>query len=114
MKRFSEHDYLAYYQPSSSRLAGVINPRRLIKAQHTIAGFKFGCNLMDGQVEKVTRLGIDKKESTTSNDLFRIEIEMYEKSQANNDSLHCTVRAKRVILATGVYTNIIPKLQVSV
>ena len=112
MKRFSEHDYLAYYQPASSRLAGVINPRRLIKAHHTIAGSKFGCHLMDGQVEKVTRLGIDKKESTTSNDLFRIEIEMYEKSQTNNDSLHCTVRAKRVILATGVYTNIIPKLQV--
>ena len=60
MKRFSDHEYLAYHQPPSLRLAGVINPRRLIKAQHTIAGSKFGCHLMDGQVEKVTRLGIDK------------------------------------------------------
>ena len=112
MKSFSDHEYLAYYQPPSSRLAGVINPRRLIKAQHTIASSKFGCHLMDGQVEKVTRLEINKEDSITSNSLFQIEIKQYQTSHVNNHTLHCTVRAKRVILATGVYTNIIPKLQV--
>ena len=112
MKRFSDHEYLAYHQPPSSRLAGVINPRRLIKAQHTIAGSKFGCHLMDGQVEKVTRLEINKEDSITSNSLFQIEIKQYQTSHVNIRTLHCTVRAKRVILATGVYTNIIPKLQV--
>ena len=112
MKSFSDHEYLAYYQPPSSRLAGVINPRRLIKAQHTIAGSKFGCHLMDGQVEKVTRLEINKEDSITSKSLFEIEINKYQTSNVNNHNLHCTVRAKRVILATGVYTNIIPKLEV--
>ena len=112
MKSFSDHEYLAYYQPPSSRLAGVINPRRLIKAQHTIASSKFGCHLMDGQVEKVTRLEIDKEHSITSNSLFQIDIKKYPASVVNNHTLHCTVRAKRIILATGVYTNIIPKLQV--
>lgn len=114
MKRFSDQEYLAYYQPPSSRLAGVINPRKLIKAQHTIAGSKFGCRLMDGQVENVTRLEIDKEESITSNNLFKIVIKMYETSHVSNDTMYCTVRAKRVILATGAYTNIIPKLQVGV
>ena len=112
MKRFSDHDYLAYYQPPSSRLAGVINPRRLIKAQHTIAGSKFGCRLMDGQVEKVSRLEISTKDSIASNSLFQIEIKKYETCHVSIQNLYCTVRAKRVILATGAYTNIIPKLQV--
>lgn len=67
---------------------------------------------MDGQVEKVTRLEINKEDSVTPNSLFQMEIKKYQTCHVNNHTLDCTVRAKRVILATGVYTNMIPKLQV--
>ena len=110
-------DHFSFHQPPSSKMAGVINPRKLIKAQHTIASSKYGCELIDGQVDKITRIKANDDDKSNSTSIFVLDVTKY--SDPTTPSLKgisdniTQIRTKRVILATGVYTNITPLLQVS-
>ena len=108
------NDHVSFYQPSSSKMAGTINPRKLIKAQHKIAASKYGCKLIDGQVDKVTRLRDHYENNAT--EMFILDVMKYsDAKQLSSDQQSkngIQIRAKRIILANGVYTNIIPLLKV--
>ena len=97
-------------------MAGIVNPRMLIKAQQKIAQRIYGCELVDGQVDKVARSdskckGIDQRQS-----LFMVDITTYPMNEIGGNisaEKPMQVLSKKVILAGGVYTNILPVLEVS-
>ena len=83
-----------------------MNPRKLIKAQQSIAKTKYGCDFIEGQVERK-----DNEEE------FKFVLDVRRYSDANSSSAseeHVQIKTKRIILATGVYTNILPKYQVNI
>ena len=97
-------------------MAGIINPRRLIKAQHEISSSKYGCELMHGQVDKIKRVDVNEKGSNNTNTLFLVDVAKYPTNHSTSSAIstkECVeIYAKRIILANGVYTNILPKFQV--
>ena len=97
-------------------MAGVINPRKLIKAQHKISVSKYGCEMIDGQVDKITRIEKNVNDIDDMGSLFKLDILRYKtigpSSTTSGLGQWAQVLAKKVILANGVYTNIIPKYQV--
>ena len=111
------NDHFSFHQPPSTKMAGVINPRKLIKAQHTIASSKYGCELIDGQVDKITRIKDNTDDKNDSLSIFVLDVTKYAESvpppKKDISDQNTQIRTKRIILATGVYTNIKPLLQVS-
>ena len=96
-------------------MAGVINPRKLIKAQQKLASSKHGCRLLDGQVERITKMKEDGHNLKFRESYFLVDVSKYvtgSSIEASSTNVSTQVKTKRVILATGVYTNILPILQV--
>ena len=110
-------NHFAYHQSPSTKMAGVVNPRKLIKAQQSIAKTKYGCEFMEGQVDKIARIRQIKKENNGAEFKFVLDVRKYSASNSSSTSAsveNVQIKAKRIILATGVYTNILPEYQVNV
>ena len=97
-------------------MAGIINPRKLIKAQHEISSSKYSCELINGQVDKIKRVDQNEKSSNDTKNLFLVDVRKYSINHSTSSELstkeYVQVYARRVILANGVYTNILPVFQV--
>ena len=116
---FSYHrlpeNHFAYHQSPSTKMAGVVNPRKLIKAQQSIAKTKFGCAFIEGQVDKIARITQIEKEVIGAEFKFVLDVKRYFDSNSSSaEREHIKIKANRIILATGVYTNILPKYQVNI
>ena len=108
-------NHFAYHQSPSTKMAGVVNPRKLIKAQQSIAKTKYGCEFMEGQVDKISKIGQIEKEDNWAESKFVLDVRKYSDSNSSSASeKHVQINANRIILATGVYTNILPKYQVNI
>ena len=97
-------------------MAGIVNPRMLIKAQQKIAQLKYGCELVDGQVDKVARVDSKCQDIDQRKSLFMVDITTYPLNKIGGDisaGKPMQVLSKKVILAGGVYTNILPVLEVN-
>ena len=95
---------IAYHQPNNS---GYISPRKLVKAQQTIASSKYGCLFLNGQAESIEK---------PDENLFCITVKRYldekERVDGKENTQTLKVQAKRIIIATGAYANVKPDLQV--
>ena len=107
------NDYFAYHQSPSTKMAGVVNPRKLIKAQQSIASTKYGCEFIEGQVDKITKISQNAKEENCTEPKFTLNVKRYnENDLSSSEQETFEIRANRIVLANGVYTNILPTYEV--
>ena len=94
-------------------MAGVVNPRKLIKAQQSIASTQYGCEFIEGQVDKITKISQDTKEDDCIGPKFSLNVKRYfEDNLSSKEKETVEIKTSRIILANGVYTNILPTYEV--
>lgn len=94
-------------------MAGVVNPRKLIKAQQSIASTEYGCEFIEGQVDKIIKVNQTANEENCTGPKFALYIKRYfENNLSSSEKETFEIRANRIIVANGAYTNILPTYEV--